>query len=281
MQDDEAKLLDVDPSDLDHFTVDAFQRGRFFLVQPKGRGHRAGIDAMLLTALVPPDANGILADFGAGAGAAGMAVAARNPKMAAVLVERSAVMADCARRSVALPQNRGFAGRVSVVETDVTARAADRRSAGLGDAYFDHVIMNPPFNSDADRKTPDRLKASAHSMPVAMYEYWIRAACAVCKASGQLSLIARPELLSQIVEACASRFGGLQVTAIHPHPGADAIRFLLTGIKGSRARLALRDPLFLRDGAGEELALDIDELTNGRLFLSRNGAGSAGHCVYD
>ncbi|EJZ16614.1 methyltransferase small, partial [Rhizobium sp. Pop5] len=33
-------------------TIDAFHRGAFHLVQPKGRGHRAGMDAMLLAALV-------------------------------------------------------------------------------------------------------------------------------------------------------------------------------------------------------------------------------------
>ena len=28
-------------------TIDAFHRGRFHVIQPKGRGHRAGMDAML------------------------------------------------------------------------------------------------------------------------------------------------------------------------------------------------------------------------------------------
>ena len=31
-------------------TLDAFHRGGFWLVQPKGSGHRAGIDAMMLAA---------------------------------------------------------------------------------------------------------------------------------------------------------------------------------------------------------------------------------------
>ncbi|TIV63582.1 MAG: methyltransferase, partial [Mesorhizobium sp.] len=33
-------------------TVDAFHRGRFWLVQPR-QGHRAGMDAMMLAAAVP------------------------------------------------------------------------------------------------------------------------------------------------------------------------------------------------------------------------------------
>ncbi|MER2636111.1 MAG: methyltransferase, partial [Rhizobiaceae bacterium] len=34
-------------------TLDAFHRGRFWLVQPDRRGHRAGTDAMMLAAAVP------------------------------------------------------------------------------------------------------------------------------------------------------------------------------------------------------------------------------------
>ena len=49
-------------------TLDAFHRGNFWLVQPKGVGHRAGVDAMILAASVPSDFSGKLADFGAGGG---------------------------------------------------------------------------------------------------------------------------------------------------------------------------------------------------------------------
>ena len=47
-------------------TLDAFHRGDFWLVQPKGAGHRAGVDAMILAAAVPSAFSGRLADFGAG-----------------------------------------------------------------------------------------------------------------------------------------------------------------------------------------------------------------------
>ena len=82
-------------------TVDAFHRGRFFLVQPKGAGHRAGVDAMLLGASVPSGFSGRLADFGAGAGAAGLAVAARCPGAAVTLVENAPEMARYAALTLA------------------------------------------------------------------------------------------------------------------------------------------------------------------------------------
>lgn len=223
-------------------TIDAFHRGAFHLVQPKGRGHRAGMDAMLLAALVADARPVRVADLGAGAGAAGLAVASRLPNAQVVLFERSTEMADYARRSTLLPGNAHLAGRVSVVEADVTLTAKARNDAGLLDESFHHVIMNPPFNDAGDRRTPDALKAEAHAMIDGLFESWIRTAGAIMIPGGQLSLIARPESIAEIIDACGRRFGGLEITAIHPRDGENAVRVLVTGIKGSRARLSLRAP---------------------------------------
>jgi tRNA1(Val) A37 N6-methylase TrmN6 len=43
-------------------------------------------------------------------------------------------------------------------------QGSQRRAAGLADTRHDYVILNPPFNSGADRTTPDTLKAQAHAM---------------------------------------------------------------------------------------------------------------------
>jgi tRNA1(Val) A37 N6-methylase TrmN6 len=75
-------------------TIDAFHFGGFHIVQPKGRGHRAGMDAMLLASLVADDRQMRVADLGAGAGAAGMGVASRSANAEVVLFERSAEMAE-------------------------------------------------------------------------------------------------------------------------------------------------------------------------------------------
>ncbi|MCY6381707.1 tRNA1(Val) (adenine(37)-N6)-methyltransferase [Hoeflea prorocentri] len=250
-------------------TVDAFHRGRFFLAQPRGKGHRAGIDAMLLASLVPPEAKGRLADFGAGCGAAGIAVASRTPDLEVILVERSREMAQFARQSAQLPQNAEFAKKISIVEADVTLSGRERIAAGLADAGFDHIIMNPPFNDAADRVTPDRLKAEAHAMPKDMWAQWIRTAGAVCKPGGQLSLIARPQSLEQILAACTGRFGGLHIVPVHPRPGEEAIRILASAIAGSRARLSIRPPLFVHDDKAGGYSPFVDDLINGRAFLAR------------
>ena len=259
-------------SALDSETLDAFHRGRFHIVQPKGRGHRAGMDAMLLASLVAQDGPCRVADLGAGAGAAGMAVASRLEHANVTLFERSPEMAAFARRSVALPQNEAFASRLSVCEADVTLRGKARIEAGLLDSHFHHAIMNPPYNDAGDRKTPDGLKAEAHAMTDGLFEDWIRTACAIVMPGGQLSLIARPQSIGDIIAACAQKFGGLEVTLIHPRARDDAVRMLVTGIKGSRARLTFRAPLTMHEGEGNAFALYVDDLSNGRMAYRRNGS---------
>ena len=252
-------------------TIDAFHRGRFHVVQPKGIGHRSGVDAMLLASLVDADGPVSVVDFGAGAGAAGLAVASRLSQATVLLVERSELMASYARKTLSLPQNAMFAPRVSVLEADVTSRGKARVATGLADDAHDHVIMNPPFNDPSDRTTPDSLKAEAHAMDEGLFEGWIRTAGAVLRPGGQLSLIARPQSVAEIIAACGRRFGGLEITVVHPRPGADATRLLVTAIKGSRARLLFRAPLLLHGDDGHAFTAEADDLNNGRRVIARRG----------
>lgn len=250
-------------------TIDAFHRGGFHIVQPKGRGHRSGMDAMLLASLVADERPIRLADLGAGAGAAGFAVASRLADASVTLFERSAEMADYARRSILLPENTHLAGRISVIEADVTLTAKARNEAGLLDEIFDHVVMNPPFNDAGDRRTPDALKAEAHAMTEGLFESWIRTAGAIAMPGGQLSLIARPQSIAEIIAACGKRFGGMEITAIHPRNGENAVRILVTAIKGSRARLSLRAPLIMHEEGSHKFSPLVDDLNNGRAAYSR------------
>lgn len=228
-------------------TIDAFHRGRFHIIQPKGRGHRAGMDAMLLASLVADERACRIADLGAGAGACG-----HGGCGAAGECRGNAVRTLAGNGAICPPQPRTareccLSARVSVREADVTLRAKARAEAGLPDDHFHHVIMNPPYNDAGDRRTPDALKAEAHAMTDGLFEDWIRTAGAIMVPGGQLSLISRPQSVAEIIAACGSRFGGLEITLIHPRPGEDAVRMLVTAIKGSRARLAFRAPLIMHE----------------------------------
>ncbi|WP_173931026.1 methyltransferase [Chelativorans sp. Marseille-P2723] len=255
------------------FTTDSFHRGRFHLVQPAGRGHRAGLDAMLLAATVPGGFDGRLADLGAGGGAAGFAVAARCPKAQVILVERSAEMVDCARRSIALKPNAAIAPRLRLLQADVELCGRARVEAGLADNAFDFVIMNPPFNAPEDRATPDALRRQAHVMEGNLFERWLRTASAIARPRAELAVIARPASLGEILQALSGRFGSPAVLPVHPRPGADAIRILLKATKGARGGLRLLHPLILHGSDGHAFTQEADDAINGRsaLFSAAQG----------
>ncbi|MCB1384150.1 MAG: methyltransferase [Notoacmeibacter sp.] len=247
-------------------TTDAFHRGRYHLLQPQ-RGHRAGMDAMMLAAALPSGFSGRVADLGAGAGAAGLGVLSRCAAATCLLVERDSGMAGYARRTLALPQNAALAPRAAVLEADVTLAGRARVAAGLADDGFDAAIMNPPFNAPHDRRTPDILKQDAHVMHDGLFEAWMRTAAAIVRPRGLLALIARPQSLTEVLDAAQGRFGGAEVIFIHPRHDAPAIRFVLRAVRASRAGLTIRPPLFLHDAGSDLFNAHADAINNGRAGL--------------
>ena len=248
-------------------TVDIFHRGAFSLVQPSKGGHRSGVDAMILAAAVPSDFQGSVADFGAGAGAAGLAVAARCPATSVTLVENAPEMAHFAALTLAHPDNATLRGRVSLLEADVTLAGTAREAAGLGRNAFDFVIMNPPFNAVRDRPTPDTLKRQAHVMADGMLERWIRSASAVLRPRGSIAVIVRPELIAPLLDAVAGRFGGAEIVPVHARATTPAIRLVLRARAGSRAKLSLLPPLVLHGTTGDGFTERADAINNGRASL--------------
>jgi tRNA1(Val) A37 N6-methylase TrmN6 len=102
-----------------------------------------------------------------------------------------------------------------------------------------------------------------------LFDIWIRTAGAIMKPGGQLSLIARPESIAEIICACGRRFGGIEITALHPRAGENAVRILVTAIKQSRARLALRAPLVMHEDGTHKFSAFVDDLNNGRAAYRR------------
>src|SRR5437870_9627749 len=150
---------------------DAFLGGRLRLRQLRS-GHRAGHDAMLLAAATSARPGSRVVDFGAGVGAAGLALARRVAGIDLVLVEIDAMLADLARHNAAA--NAIAAG---VIELDVEAGAEAFAAAGLSPDSADAVLMNPPFNDGArHRASPDVVRASAHVAGEDTLAQWIHAA---------------------------------------------------------------------------------------------------------
>lgn len=260
-----AKNISADYSE--DYSRDIFHRGRFCLIQPRKCGHRSGIDAMILAACLPRDFAGLAADFGAGSGAVGLAALSRCAKAQAALVENSPLMLDYAEKTLTDPHNAALKARVRLIAANIDLKGRARAAAGLEDNMFDFVLMNPPFNDRRDRATPDKEKAKAHILHEGLLENWLRTAAVTLRPHGGLALIARPQSLNDILAACRGRFGALQIVPVYPREGQAAIRFILRGIKGSRAALRFQPPLILHGPAGHKFLPRADAVNNGRQGL--------------
>jgi tRNA1(Val) A37 N6-methylase TrmN6 len=223
-------------------TEDTFLGGRLHLRQPKS-GHRAGHDAMLLAAATPARPDQRVVDFGAGVGAAGLAVARRVAGIELVLVEIDAGLADLARENAA-----ANAISAEIIVLDVTSAADVFAASGLSPDSVDVVLMNPPFNDPArHRASPDQARSIAHVATAATLESWIHASRRILKSGGVLSLIWRADGLGEVLAALDRGFGSLAILPVHVDAASPAIRVLVRAIKGGKAPTQIHAALLLND----------------------------------
>ena len=232
-------------TDSGEFTEDAFLGGQLRLRQRKS-GHRAGHDAMLLAAATPGRSGDRVVDFGAGVGAAGLAVARRVAGIELALVEIDQGLADLARGNAV-----ANAIAADVIVLDVTSAAAAFAAAGLSPDSVDVVLMNPPFNDPArHRASPDKTRELAHVATVATLESWIHAGRRILKSGGVLSLIWRADGLVELLAALDRGFGSLAILPVHSDAATPAIRVLICAIKGGKAPTRMHAALLLKDESG-------------------------------
>src|SRR5712675_1418017 len=223
-------------------TEDAFLGGQLRLRQPKS-GHRAGHDAVLLAAATAARPGDRVVEFGAGVGAAGLALARRVGAIDLVLIEIDAQLADLARDNAvanAIP--------AQVLTLDVTAPADAFVAHGLSADSVDAVLMNPPFNNAVrHRASPDRAREAAHMAVPGMLEGWVHAARRMLKSGGALTLIWRADGLAEVLAALERGFGGLAILPVHGEAKMPAIRVLIRAIKGGKGPTQIYAALMLND----------------------------------
>ncbi len=245
---------------LEH-TEDAFLGGQLKLRQPK-TGHRAGHDAVLLAASCRARAGERVVEFGAGVGAAGLAVAKRVGGIELALVEIDPALAALARDNASA---NGIPAQICVL--DVAASAQAFVAAGLPPDSADLVLMNPPFNDAArHRASPDLARASAHVAQPATLTQWIAAARRTLKSGGVLTLIWRADGLYEALAALDHGFGSLAILPVHGDANKPAIRILVRALKGGRAPTQILPALML-NGTSASPDQEVAEILAGRKVL--------------
>jgi tRNA1(Val) A37 N6-methylase TrmN6 len=218
---------------------DAVLGGRLVLRQPL-RGHRFGHDAILLAAAVAARAGERAVEFGAGVGAAGLALARRVEGLDVTLAEIDPALAALASENA---ERNGLAARVRAVTLDVTAPA-------MALAPADHVLMNPPFNA-GQNPSPDPARRAAHVASDRTLAQWLDAAARLLRSGGAVTLIWRADGLAEVLAALSARFGAVVVLPIHGKAGGPAIRVLVRAVKDRGAPLTLLSGFPLADADGK------------------------------
>jgi tRNA1(Val) A37 N6-methylase TrmN6 len=245
-------------------TEDSFLGGQLRVKQLKS-GHRAGHDAVLLAAATSARPGDRVADLGAGAGVAGLAVARRVTDVDLVLVEIDTMLAGLARSN-----SDANAIQADVIVLDVEAGAATFAAAGLPPDSVDAVLMNPPFNDPArHRVSPDPARGIAHMASPTTLSNWIHAARRILRSKGTLTLIWRADGIAEVLAALDHGFGSLQILPVHGEARGPANRVLVRATKGGRAPTQIHPALLLNEESGVPNKRVLDILAgNGSLPLA-------------
>lgn len=224
-------------------SVDAVLGGRLRVRQPL-QGHRVGHDAILLAAATGGRAGEHAVEFGAGVGAAGLALAARVEGLKVALVEIDPTLAALAAGNA----------RLNALDARVTAICADAEStsalatAGLAAGDADRVLMNPPFRDPARQNvSPDPRRRLAHVGTPDLLQRWVASAAWLLRPGGILTLIWPADRDDELRAAMTPAFGAIAVLPVHPRPDKPAIRILVRAERAAdaapveQARLDLND----------------------------------------
>jgi tRNA1(Val) A37 N6-methylase TrmN6 len=236
----------------DALSYDAFLGGKVHLFQPK-KGYRAGVDPVLLAACVNATA-------GCGAGAAGLCLAARVRDLKLSGVERRAEYAELARRNA-----KANGANLSVIEADLSELPPAVRQL-----QFDHVIANPPYyqrGRGTAARDDGREAALGEDTPLAT---WVEVAAKRVAPKGYIHVIQQAERLPDLLAACDSRLGSIEVLPLIPRVGKLAQLVILRARAGGKAAFRLHAPLVLHEGGRH--GQDAEDYTPVVRSILRRGA---------
>jgi len=243
---DPTELTDLtDPTDSNEPIETALLDGRVRCLQPR-TGYRIAIDTVLMAAAVPAKSGDQVLDVGAGAGAAGLCVAARVAGLKVSGIEIQPGFAKLARRNADL---NGWGERFQIVDGDVGERPGPLRP----DTY-DHVISNPPFvEAGRGRMPPDPAKATAKMESHVALGDWIGFCIRMAKTKATITIVHRADRLEEILSAMAESVGDLVIFPLWPggdKPEQPAKRVIVQGRKGMKGPSTLARGLVLHQPGG-------------------------------
>ncbi len=246
----------VKPNDV---SCDKFLGDSLKILQPK-KGFRAGIDSVLLGASVGASRKNLI-DLGSGVGVAGLCALNYRKNLKSLFLEKNPEMLVLAKENILI---NSFEKRADIIELDLTLSGNEREAAGLKINHFDCVIANPPFfDANGGTLAKGEARSTARHMAKEDLGKWVRTAASCAAPKGEVIFIFPIIGLLDLLNQLEGRFGDLTILPITSRIGQNASRFLVRGIKGSKAPLNMRSPLILHGEKGNEYLPEIEAIFRG------------------
>ncbi len=202
-------------------------------------GHRAGLEPVLLAALVPALPGERVLEAGSGSGAGLLCLAARVPNVLGMGIEIDPALVALATANATA---NGFAGLQFVAQAiESFAR----------EASFDQAFSNPPWRDADGTASPDAARDLARRTREGQLALWIAALARSLRHRGTLTLAvgvaAVPECMSALA---ASGVGGVRLLPLWPKAGQAAKLILIQARRGARTPMRLDAGLVLHTADG-------------------------------
>jgi tRNA1(Val) A37 N6-methylase TrmN6 len=204
-------------------------------VRQSENGFRAGLDAVMLAAAVPDAANAF--ELGAGAGTAGLCLAARLSGIAITGIEIDPELVKLANENAAA---NNMSKRVTFVAADLFALPLEWKRE------YDAVLMNPPFHGEG-QTSPDAARARALMDHGALRD-WLESGLKRTVSGGSFTAILRADRLNEALAALPET--GVTAFPLWPKAGEAARRVLVQVRKGVRTPFNLLPGLILHQASG-------------------------------
>ncbi|MCW8307431.1 SAM-dependent methyltransferase [Acidiphilium sp. PA] len=221
------------------------------------RGHRSGLEPVLLAAMIPARAGQRVIEAGTGAGAGLLCLGYRVSGLEGIGIERDPGLAALAADNF----------RINAM-TALHAVAADVIRLPISQP-FDHAFANPPWRSLLDTPSPDAGRRTAHRAGGGLLADWAAALGTVVRFHGTLTFILPAGSIDQcLVAMTRAGFGACRIVPFWPRRGRAAKLVIIQSKKQARGPVTLQPGLILHDDNG---------FTPGAEAILRDGAGLSDH----
>ena len=221
-------------------------------------GYRVGTDAVLLAASVSTDSGRIL-DLGAGVGSISLCIARRLTEVQITAVEKDTDIAELADINIT---DNGFAGRIRLIKSDITAMPA------VLAASFDHVVSNPPYNHVRGTRPRSRVRALAHMGEDTNLEDWVKTAIWAVKPRARISFICRADRAAELITLFETHGAGeTLVFPLWPRYASPAARVIIQVRRGVEGPGAILPGLVMHNDTGGYTEMASGVMAGDALFV--------------